>query len=110
MPVKLTSGPAQSIGQVREKGTEDMNKIMSMIETRLQDGPWWYGPDWSIVDGYLFWVWSRITGVGFDGSAFPNILRHHALSAARPAVERAMAREAVNIDILKSENNYIAPR
>ncbi len=110
MPMKLIPDAAQSFETVRPKGVEDMNKIMKMIDTRLQDGPWWYGDTWSIVDGYLYWVWGRITGVGFDGSAFENVQRHCALSNERPAVQRAMAREDANIEILKSENLYVAPR
>lgn len=110
MPMKLIPDAAQSFEIVRPQGAKDMDKIMAMIEARLSDGPWWYGADWSIVDGYLYWVWGRITGVGYDGSAYPNIQRHFALNAERPAVQRAMAREDVNIEILKSENLYMAPR
>lgn len=110
MPMKMIPDAAQSFEIVRPKGVEDMNKIMKMIDARLDDGPWWYGANWSVVDGYLFWVWERITGVGFDGDAFPNIQRHFAMSQDRPAVQRAMAREDENIEILKSENLYMAPR
>ena len=110
MPQKIIADAAQSYEIVRPAGVKDMNKIMGMIDARLGDGPWWYGADWSILDGYLYWVWARITGVGFDGSKFPNIERHFALNNDRPAVQRAMAREDANIEILKSENLYIAPR
>jgi len=110
MPMKMIADAEQSFEIVRPAGVKDMNKIMTMIDTRLADGPWWYGAEWSIVDGYLYWVWARITGVGFDGSAFKNILRHFALNNERPAVQRAMAREDVNIEILKSENLFMAPR
>ncbi|WP_299726583.1 glutathione S-transferase family protein [uncultured Tateyamaria sp.] len=110
MPMKMIPDAAQSFEIVRPKGIEDMNKIMTMVEVRLDNGPWWYGDTWSIVDGYLYWVWGRITGVGYDGSAFPKIRRHFDLNNARPAVQRAMAREDANIETLKSENLYMAPR
>ena len=110
MPMKMIADAAQSFEIVRPAGIKDMNKIMTMIDDRLADGPWWYGAEWSIVDGYLYWVWARISGVGFRGSAFANIRRHHALSNERPAVQRAMAREEANIEILKSENLFMAPR
>ena len=110
MPMKIIADAAQSFDIVRPAGIKDMKKVMSMIDARLADGPWWYGDNWSIIDGYLYWVWSRITGVGFDGSVFANIQRHFALNNERPAVQRAMAREDVNIEILKSENLYMAPR
>ena len=110
MPVKFIDDAALSFELVRPKGTEAMIPIMTMINRRLEDGPWWYGDTWSAVDGYLYWAWGRITGVGFPDDDFPNIRRHHALSNERPAVQRAMAREAKNIEILKSEGLFKAPR
>lgn len=110
MPMKLVPDDARPFETVRPKGAEDMAAAIRMVEDRLADGPWWYGADWSVVDGYLFWVWDRIGGVGFDGGAFPNLRDHHARSRARPAVARAMAREAAQIEILKAEGNYAAPR
>lgn len=110
MPVKFIEDKALSFQIVRPVGVSAMNKIMDMIETRLADGPWWYGDNWSIVDGYLYWVWGRITGVGYPTDNYPNIRRHFELSNERPAVKRAMAREAVNIEILKEEGLFMAPR
>ncbi len=110
MPMKMIPDAPLSFEIVRPKAVEEMRKIMKMINARLDDEPWWYGDHWSVVDGYLFWVWGRITGVGFDVEAFPNIQRHHAMMELRPAVQRAMAREAENIEILKREDLYMAPR
>jgi glutathione S-transferase len=110
MPFKFIEDWDLSFDIVRPKGVEDMMKIMLMIDRRLEDGPWWYGADWSVVDGYLYWVWSRITVVGFPSADFANLRRHHDLSNDRPAVQRAMAREAENIEILKAEGLYRAPR
>lgn len=110
MPLKFIEDKALSFEIVRPVGVEAMNKIMDMIEARLADGPWWYGKTWSVVDGYLYWVWGRITGVGYPTDAYPNIRKHFELSNERPAVQRAMAREAVNVEILKSEGLYMAPR
>lgn len=110
MPVKFIEDKALSFEIVRPVGIAAMNKIMDMIEARLEDGPWWYGAEWSVLDAYLYWAWGRITGVGYPGEAYPNIRRHHDLSNARPAVQRAMAREAVNVDVLKAEGLYLAPR
>ncbi|MEO1550688.1 MAG: glutathione S-transferase family protein [Pseudomonadota bacterium] len=109
MPIKIIEDKALSFEIVRPKGIEAMVDIMKLIDARLQNGPWWYGDTWSIVDGYLFWVWSRITGVGFDGAPFANVARHHTLSAARPAIQRSMAREAANVEVLKAEGLYKPP-
>lgn len=110
MPMKFIDDAKQSFETVRPPAIKDMNKFMAMIDARLAQGPWWYGANWSILDGYLYWVWARISGVGYDGSTYPNIQRHFALNNERPAVQRAMARENVNIEVLKSENLYVAPR
>ena len=95
---------------IRPKGIADMKPVMSMINDRLKLGGWWYGEEWSIVDGYLFWAWWRSTGVGFPQEEFPNIVDHAARIVERPSVARAMAREAANIEILKSEGLYFAPK
>ena len=110
MPVKFIEDSALSFDIVRPVAIDDMSKIMKMIDGRLEEGPWWYGEIWSVVDGYLYWVWSRITGVGFPDAQFPNIRRHFELSEQRPAVQRAMAREAKDIDVLKAEGLFRAPR
>ncbi len=109
MPLKFIADKELSFDIVRPKGEEAMQPIMRMVDDRLADGPWWYGDDWSIVDGYLYWAWSRITGVGFSDGDFPNIRRHKEMSETRPAVQRAMAREAEYVDVLKSEGHYVAP-
>lgn len=110
MPLKFIADKELSFEIVRPKGTEDMMPVMKMVNERLDSGPWWYGDTWSLVDGYLYWAWSRITGVGFDGTAFPNIQRHRDMMETRPAVQRALAREAVFVDTLKAEGIYVAPR
>ncbi len=110
MPIKFVADADLAFEAVRPKGKDAMMPIMKMIELRLKDGPWWYGDTWSVVDGYLYWAWSRITGTGFSDADFPNIRRHHELSNQRPAVQRAMAREAEYVEILKAEGHYRAPR
>ncbi len=110
MPVKFIADKALSFEIVRPIGIEAMHKIMDMIDARLTEGPWWYGDKWSVVDAYLYWAWGRITGVGYPPDAYPNIRKHHDLSNERPAVQRAMEREAKNIEILKSEGLFVPPR
>ena len=95
---------------IRPKGTAAMMPVMQLIEDRLSTQNWWYGAQWSIIDAYLFWVWTRITGVGFDKAPFPNITAHEARMMERPSVQRAMEREVLNIEVLKAEGNFKAPR
>ncbi|MDJ1018341.1 MAG: glutathione S-transferase family protein [Paracoccaceae bacterium] len=110
MPVKFIEDKAASFQLVRPVGIQEMKKIMNMIEARLEDGPWWYGSEWSAVDAYLYWVWGRIAESGFPTDDYPNLRRHHDLSNERPAVRRAMEREAKNVEILKAEGLYVPPK
>jgi glutathione S-transferase len=68
-----------------------MRPNFELIDRRLAGNRWWYGDRWSIVDGYINWVWFRVTGTQFDGSAYPNLGRHDADMKQRPAVKRALA-------------------
>jgi glutathione S-transferase len=68
-----------------------MRPNFDFINGRLADNRWWYGDRWSIVDAYINWVWFRVTGTQFDGSAYPNLGRHDAEMKLRPAVTRALA-------------------
>lgn len=110
MPMKFIEDAELSFDIVRAKATTDMNSVMSLINRRLSDRPWWYGDTWSIIDAYLFWTWWRIGVVGFQQDAFPNIIDHANRILERPSVSRAMQREEVNNEILKSEGNYRAPK
>jgi glutathione S-transferase len=68
-----------------------MRPNFELIDRRLAGNRWWYGDRWSIVDAYINWVWFRVTGTQFDGSAYPNLGRHDAEMKQRPAVKRALA-------------------
>ena len=109
MPLKFIDDAELSFDIVRSRGIADMNPVMAMINRRLSDREWWYGDTWSIVDAYLFWTWWRIRVV-YPQDDFPHLVDHAARIMERPSVIRAMQREAENIEILKSEGNYRAPR
>jgi len=68
-----------------------MRPNFELIDRRLSDSRWWYGDRWSIVDAYINWVWFRVSGTQFDGSAYANLGRHDAEMKLRPAVTRALA-------------------
>ena len=48
-------------------------------------------------------MWFRITGAGFDPAPFPNIAAHHEQMKARPAVQRALAREEAALTELEAQ-------
>lgn len=79
--------------RVRELGCVGMAFQLAPLERALGEAPWVLGETWSVLDAYLFWVWFRIAGAGFDTAPFPHIAAHHERMLERPAVERALARE-----------------
>lgn len=79
--------------RVRQLGCQAMAFQLGGLEAVLGEAPFVLGAEWSALDAYLFWVWFRITGAGFDDASFPNIAAHHARMKRRPSVERALARE-----------------
>ena len=93
MGVTVSTDPQQA-PQIREKARELMTQQLAPVEARLAASEWYFGADWSVLDAYVAWIWFRLTGNGFDGSAFPGIDRHCARAMARPSAQAALAREA----------------
>lgn len=86
----LPGGPER----VRAMGKEGMAFQLRSINERLAQQPWLLGDGWSVLDAYLYWVWFRITGAGFDPTSFAALANHTARMEQRPAVKRALQREA----------------
>lgn len=85
---------AEGPERVRQMAEHAMRTQLGALDAHLGAQPWLLGADWSILDAYLFWVWFRITGAGFPAKEFPNIAAHAKRMDERPAVRRALAREA----------------
>lgn len=109
LPERFSDGP-NAFTDVRASAINAMRPVMTLISDRIGPKGWWYGDNWSIVDGYLFWAWWRISASGFPRDEFPNICAHAERCGSRPSVVRAMEREAGYIEQLKSEGLYRAPR
>ena len=54
---------------------------------------WWYGEQWSIVDVYLYWVFSTAAKGAFNMEDYPALAAHAERVRARPSFQRALARE-----------------
>lgn len=80
--------------RLKQQASAAMAIQLKPIDDTLAEQPWLLGEDWSSLDAYLYWVWFRITGAGFDGRSFANITAHHDRMNERPPVQRARAREA----------------
>ena len=85
----LPDAPAR----VREMATVAMAFQLAPVERALANSPWLLGESWSVLDAYMYWVWFRITGAGFDTAPFPALASHARRMEQRPAVQRALARE-----------------
>ena len=86
------AGPDNAV-TVKKTAEQAMDEYFQVVEDRLADGPWWYGSEWSVMDGYLYWVFWRVEGADYDVSRFPRFVAHARAMEALPTVKRALARE-----------------
>jgi len=89
------------------RSCEAMGTYFNLVEDRLAQGGWWYGTEWSAMDAYLYWVFWRVRGAGFDVSPFPCFSDHAYRSEQRSAVQRALAREAELERMLDAEGHSV---
>ena len=101
-----SAGATQSVWQ---RACDDMVEFFDLIETRLADGPWWYGDQWSAVDAYLYWVFWRVEGADFDIAPYPRYKAHSSRMEERPAVQRALRREEIAMEQLEAEGLNFQP-
>ena len=83
-----------SIDDMKLKMTENMAACFALIEQELFRGPWVMGAAYSIADPYLFTLSGWLASDGVDIADFPRVQAHHQRMNARPAVQRALARQA----------------
>ena len=107
VPMFMAEG-GEAIASVKAKAMEAMHPMAAVVETKLAGRDWWYGDTWSIMDAYIYWVFFRTTGGGFAMDAYPNWVAHAHRMDARPAVRRALAKEADMQSTLEAEG--LAPR
>lgn len=94
---------------VWEKGCEAMDENFQLVEDHLQDRDWWYGETWSAMDAYLYWIFWRVEGAGYDVSQFTRFIEHKVRSEQRPSIQRALARETEAEIILEQEGLLFKP-
>ena len=81
------------IAALSAKVAQNMGDHFAYLEGRFA-GPWAMGAAFTIADPYLFVLSGWLEGDGVDIARFPRIAAHHAAMSARPAVQRALARQA----------------
>lgn len=94
---------------VWEAGCQAMNEYFTLVNERLEGQPWWYGDNWSAMDAYLYWVFWRSEGGDYDVAPFANFKDHARRMEQRPAVQRALAREAAAEAQLEAEGLGFKP-
>jgi glutathione S-transferase len=88
----FTNDLPQSFARTRTIAAERLLECFAILEQRLADREWLYGA-WSVLDGYLLWLWFRGVGSGMDGSSFPRCADHASRCERRPSVARALDHE-----------------
>lgn len=109
MPHFMVEGEDAAVS-LRTKAIEGMKPFAQLVSERVRQQEWWYGSGWSVVDAYLYWVWFRITGAGFPGGEFPDWAEHASRMEERPAVQRALEKEAEMLAQLEREGLVFTPR
>ncbi len=94
---------------VKQAAEAAMDSYFAVIERRLANIPWWFGENWSAMDGYLYWVFWRVQGAGYDVSRFPRFTAHAREMEGRSAVQRALAREDAMQRQLEQEGAAFIP-
>lgn len=86
--------------RTRELAAEELADSFGVIEARLGEREWLLHR-WTILDGYLLWLWFKAVGSGFDGRAFPRLAAHAERCERRPSVQRALEREVAAYEQIK---------
>lgn len=80
---------------MKAKVAQNMGDCFALIEESFFAGPWVMGEAYSVADPYLFVLTGWLPGDGVEIARFPKIAAHHARMQDRPAVQRALSREAL---------------
>jgi len=84
---------SSDVKDVVERGRTALKVYFDIAEKRLASSSWWYGGQWSIVDVYLHWCYTRALRGGFLLDSFPVLLAHQKRVEAEPSFKRRKAIE-----------------
>jgi glutathione S-transferase len=85
-----------SFADMRAKVAENETECFRLIETECLQAPWVMGEQFTVADGYLFTVAGWLEDDGVDVSQLPRVREHFERVRARPAVGRALAKQAAS--------------
>jgi len=78
---------------MKRKVPETMGDCFGLIESRMFQGPWVMGAEYTICDPYLFTIARWLEGDGVDTARFPKVRAHLERMAERGAVRKVLAEE-----------------
>lgn len=84
-----------AIAEMQRKAPQVFAACFEMIEIHYLTGPWVLGDDYCVADPYLFTISQWLPGHGIDVADYPKVADHQQRMLQRPAVQAAMAAEAV---------------
>lgn len=102
MPSKFAKSK-EAVAEVKEAAIEEVRAYAELINDRYAKGTWWHGDQWSIMDAYIFWAWTRMVGEGFPEAQYTHVVDLCKRIQERPSVQRAMQREAEYEAVLVKE-------
>jgi glutathione S-transferase len=83
-----------SFADMRRKVPQTMGECFQLIEDAFLAGPYVFGEQFTISDGYLFTLADWLELDGIDPTRFPKVHAHRERVRARPAVSKVLAEEA----------------
>lgn len=107
--VVAPGAPVDVVRGAWEKAKDLIAPSLQLVEKRLDDGAWWYGGQWSIMDAYLSWIYSSLEKAALSFEEYPNYSDHYRRNGERPSVQRAVSRENEALKLLESQGLLFKP-
>ena len=83
----------ENVEDVVKRGRSALTTYFKIAAKRLKESNWWYGEQWSIVDVYLHWCYTRALRGGYALDDFPAFTAHRKRVEARPSFQRRLTVE-----------------
>lgn len=81
--------------RIQTVAMSELAEQLAVAENALADGrPWLCGTSWCIADSHVCWALGRAMDSGWDSASVPHLTGLLTRQAARPAFQRALARES----------------
>jgi glutathione S-transferase len=81
--------------RIQNVAMSELAEQVAVAENALADGrPWLGGAQWSMADSHVCWALGRAMDSGWDAASVPHLTGLLTRHRARPAFQRALARES----------------